>query len=119
MLNLQGIRFSWNVWPSSRIEATRMVVPVGAMYTPLKKREDLPPVCYDPLRCSRPTCQAILNPHCQVDFRSKLWVCCFCKQRNQFPPNYASISEANQPAELFPNFSSIEYTILVNLKIIL
>ena len=60
------MRFSWNVWPSSRIEATRMVVPVGAMYTPLKKKENFNPVPYDPLRCSRPQCQAILNPLCQV-----------------------------------------------------
>ncbi|CAM9624222.1 unnamed protein product, partial [Choristocarpus tenellus] len=31
-----SIRFSWNVWPSSRLEATRMVVPVGCLYTPMK-----------------------------------------------------------------------------------
>ena len=29
-----GIRFSWNVWPSSRLEAIRMVVPVAALVTP-------------------------------------------------------------------------------------
>jgi hypothetical protein len=30
-----GIRFTWNVWPSSRIDATRLVVPLGnyAIYT--------------------------------------------------------------------------------------
>ena len=43
-----GIRLSWNVWPSSRLEATRMVVPLGALYTPLKERPDLPPIQYDP-----------------------------------------------------------------------
>jgi protein transport protein SEC23 len=26
-----GLRFSWNVWPSSRIEVTRIVVPVACM----------------------------------------------------------------------------------------
>ena len=31
-----GIRLSWNVWPSSRLEATRMVVPLASLYTPLK-----------------------------------------------------------------------------------
>ena len=30
------MRLSWNVWPSSRLEATRIVVPIGAFYTPLK-----------------------------------------------------------------------------------
>ncbi|XP_064103382.1 protein transport protein Sec23A-like [Macrobrachium nipponense] len=108
----EGVRFSWNVWPSSRIEATRMVVPVASMYTPLKKRDDLPPICYEPLRCQQAQCGAILNPLCQVDYRSKLWVCCFCLHRNTFPSSYASISEQSQPAELFPQYSTIEYTIM-------
>lgn len=110
--NKEGVRFSWNVWPSSRIEATRMVVPVACTYTPLKKRDDLPPICYEPLKCTQMQCGAILNPLCQVDFRSKMWVCCFCFQRNPFPSSYASISEQSQPAELFPSYSTIEYTIM-------
>ncbi len=36
-----GVRFSWNVWPTSRIEATRMVVPLGCMYTPLKRSPNI------------------------------------------------------------------------------
>ena len=56
-----GVRFSWNVWPSSRLEATRMVVPLACLLTPLKERPDLPPVQYEPVLCSRPTCKAILN----------------------------------------------------------
>lgn len=106
-----GIRLSWNVWPSSRLEATRMVVPLGALYTPLKERPDLPPIQYDPVLCARGSCRAILNPMCQVDFRAKLWVCNFCFNRNTFPPQYAAISEQNQPAELIPAFSTLEYTI--------
>ena len=31
-----GVRLSWNVWPTSRLEATRNVIPLGALYTPLK-----------------------------------------------------------------------------------
>nr|XP_023480091.1 protein transport protein Sec23A isoform X2 [Equus caballus] len=107
-----GVRFSWNVWPSSRLEATRMVVPVAALFTPLKERPDLPPIQYEPVLCSRTTCRAVLNPLCQVDYRAKLWACNFCYQRNQFPPTYAGISEMNQPAELLPQFSSIEYVVL-------
>lgn len=107
-----GIRFTWNVWPSSRLEATRLVVPIGALYQPLKERPDLPAIQYEPVFCSRNTCRAILNPYCQVDYRAKLWVCIFCYQRNAFPPQYAAISEQHQPAELIPAFSTIEYTIL-------
>eukprot|EP00096_Caligus_rogercresseyi_P013588 TRINITY_DN621_c0_g1_i1.p1 TRINITY_DN621_c0_g1~~TRINITY_DN621_c0_g1_i1.p1 ORF type:complete len:778 (-),score=222.45 TRINITY_DN621_c0_g1_i1:224-2557(-) len=106
-----GVRLTWNVWPSSRIEATRMVVPLGAFYTPLKERPDLPPIQYDPVLCARSSCKAILNPMCQVDFRAKLWVCNFCFNRNTFPPQYAGISDQNQPAELIPQFSTIEYTL--------
>ncbi|XP_071832360.1 protein transport protein Sec23A-like [Apostichopus japonicus] len=106
-----GIRFTWNVWPSSRLEATRMVVPLTGLYTPLKERPDLPPIQYDPVLCARSTCRAILNPFCQVDYRAKLWTCNFCFQRNQFPPQYRGISEQHQPAELIPQFSTIEYTL--------
>jgi len=56
-----GVRLSWNVWPSSRLEATRCVVPIGSLYTPLKKIEAMPPaLAYDPIRCT--SCAAVLNP---------------------------------------------------------
>ncbi|CAH1792238.1 unnamed protein product [Owenia fusiformis] len=106
-----GVRFSWNVWPSSRLEATRIVVPLGCLYTPIKDQPTLPPIAYDPVLCTRSNCRAVLNPFCQVDYRAKLWTCNFCFQRNPFPPQYAAISEQHQPAELIPQFSTIEYTL--------
>uniref|UniRef100_A0A8C6PFD9 Protein transport protein SEC23 n=1 Tax=Nothobranchius furzeri TaxID=105023 RepID=A0A8C6PFD9_NOTFU len=81
-----GVRFSWNLWPSSRLEATRLVVPVSCLFTPLKERPNLPPVQYEPVLCSRATCKAVLNPLCQVDFRAKIWACNFCFQRNPRGP---------------------------------
>jgi protein transport protein SEC23 len=33
-----GIRLSWNVFPSTRMEANRLVVPVSCLLTPLKVR---------------------------------------------------------------------------------
>ncbi|XP_021966081.1 protein transport protein Sec23A isoform X2 [Folsomia candida] len=106
-----GVRLSWNVWPSSKLEATRLVVPLGCLFTPLKERNDLPPIAYDPVLCTRGNCRAILNPLCQVDYRAKFWVCNFCFQRNPFPPQYNQMTEQCQPAELIPQFSTIEYTI--------
>lgn len=106
-----GIRFAWNVLPTSRVEATRMVVPTSCLFTPLKERPDLPPVAYDPVMCQKPTCGAILNPFCSVDTRSKFWICNICGHRNQFPAHYKDISETNLPAELIQNFSTIEYTL--------
>lgn len=35
---------------------------------------------------------------------------------SQFPPQYAAISEQHQPAELIPQFSTIEYTLMVHFQ---
>ena len=104
-----GVRLSWNVWPTSRLEATRNVIPLGALYTPLKARPDLPPLNYAPVLCQR--CQAVLNPFCQVDFNAKIWACNFCFNRNQFPQTYAGATEQHRPCELIPHFTTIEYTL--------
>ncbi|KAF8940552.1 protein transporter SEC23 [Dissophora ornata] len=106
-----GIRFSFNAWPSSRIEATRTVVPIAALYTPLKEREDLPLIYYEPVTCKQHTCGAILSPYCQIDPRGKIWICPFCLHRNQFPPHYRDISNTNLPAELLAKHTTIEYTL--------
>lgn len=106
-----GTRFSFNIWPSTKLEATRLVVPLGCMYNPIKERPDLPPIQYDPIVCNRPACKAILNPFCQVDFRAKNWTCNFCLQRNNFPPQYSGMTEQTPPAEIMHAFSTIEYTL--------
>ena len=48
-----GVRFSWNVWPSSRLEATRMSVPLGCLYTPNKKIPGLLQLPYKPVSTTR------------------------------------------------------------------
>lgn len=62
-----GLRFSWNTWVASRLDAAQLVVPISCLYTPIKERQDLPPILYDPLMCTR--CRGILNPFCQVIYR--------------------------------------------------
>ena len=37
-----GVRLSWNIWPNSKLEATKCVVPFAAMYTPNKKMASMP-----------------------------------------------------------------------------
>jgi len=106
-----GIRFSWNVWPTSRVEANRMVVPLACLYTPLKRAPHIPLIGpYEPVTCKGP-CHSVLNPYCSVDLNGKLWICPFCYQRNAFPPMYASISETNLPVELIPSYTTIEYVL--------
>ncbi|ORZ29506.1 hypothetical protein BCR44DRAFT_1449714 [Catenaria anguillulae PL171] len=103
----EGLRLSWNVWPASKIDAAKLVVPLAALYTPLKPRAQ-DPVPYEPVVC-RPPCKGVLNPYCQIDPRAKLWVCPFCLQRNSFPPHYHDIGPHNLPPELLPASTTIEY----------
>ncbi|KAF1850023.1 transport protein-like protein sec23 [Cucurbitaria berberidis CBS 394.84] len=103
-----GIRLSWNTFPSSRMEASRLVVPIGALYTPLKEKTDTPLLQYAPVAC-RPPCRAVLNPFCQVDMRARVWICPFCLQRNNLPPHYKDITQEQIPPELHPNSTTIEY----------
>jgi len=105
-----GIRLSWNVWPSSKAEANKYIVPIGALYTPLKEKPDLPSLMYDPITC-KPPCRAILNPYCQIDVNAKMWICPFCLQRNQFPPQYREMTTNNLPAELLGAYTTIEYVL--------
>jgi protein transport protein SEC23 len=73
-----GLRLSWNVFPSSRMvyspipriamnilksaqEASRLVVPIGALYTPLKEKPDTPLLQFEPVICKQP-CRSVLNP---------------------------------------------------------
>ncbi|GKV06204.1 hypothetical protein SLEP1_g18117 [Rubroshorea leprosula] len=102
-----GVRMSWNVVPGTKQEATNCVVPVSAIYTPIKQFPNIPVLPYAPLRCRN--CRSVLNPFSIVDFAAKIWICPFCFQRNHFPPQYASISDENLPAELFPQYTTIEY----------
>lgn len=37
------------------------LVPIGALYTPLKEKEDSPLLQYEPVSCKAP-CRAVLNP---------------------------------------------------------
>ncbi|KAF4548060.1 Protein transport protein SEC23 [Elsinoe fawcettii] len=102
-----GVRLSWNTFPSSRMEASRLVVPIGALYTPLKANSN-PLLQYEPVTCKAP-CRAVLNRFCQVDKRARIWICPFCLQRNNLPPHYRDISEHQLPPELHENSTTVEY----------
>ena len=73
-----GVRLTWNVWPTGgKTEAAKLVVPIAALVTPLKQRTqsgdgeggqavgELPQIQaapYEPLMCKQP-CRAVLNPY--------------------------------------------------------
>ncbi|KAK8572827.1 hypothetical protein V6N13_048393 [Hibiscus sabdariffa] len=109
---VDGVRMTWNVWPRTKLEASKCVVPLAASITPIRPHSDIPTLPYAPLRCR--TCSAILNAYSQVDFYAKIWICPFCYQRNHFPPHYAMMSETNLPCELYPQYTTVQYSLQVN-----
>ncbi|KAB1213494.1 Protein transport protein SEC23 [Morella rubra] len=104
---LDGVRMSWNVWPRTKVEASKCVIPLAASISPIRPHPDIPTLPYAPLRCK--TCSAVLNPFARVDFGAKIWICPFCYQRNHFPPHYSMISETNLPGELYAQYTTIQY----------
>ncbi|CAM9003272.1 unnamed protein product [Rhodiola kirilowii] len=104
---IEGLRWSWNSWPTTKQEATSLLIPLSVMYTPLTDFAELPQLQYDPLICL--DCNAVLNPYSRVDYTSRIWICAFCSTKNPFPRSYSGISENNLPAELFPTYSTVEY----------
>lgn len=107
---VDGVRLSWNNFPNTKIEASRIVIPIGALYTPLREKPDLPVLQYDPVVCRLP-CKAVLNPFCQLDIRARVWICPFCLFRNPLPAHYKEISQNSLPHELLPTSTTIEYVL--------
>lgn len=110
--DVDGVRFNWNRWPSSRIELEKIVLTLGCLYTPLKEPMDARynlELQQSPITCCRTTCKAILNPFCYPDLQSqqKGWICNFCNQRNQFPQQYQHIVNPQHISELIRN--TIDY----------
>lgn len=106
---IEGLRWSWNAWPTTKNEVTSLIIPLSIMCTPLMQSSELPILPYEPLVCAR--CAAILNPYARVDYQSRIWGCPFCYNKNSFPISYSGIGETNLPAELFPTYSTVEYKI--------
>ncbi|KAD0585580.1 hypothetical protein E3N88_44022 [Mikania micrantha] len=106
---IDGVRMTWNSWPRTKVEASKCVIPIAASISPIHQHPLIITNPYAPLRCK--TCTAVLNPFCRVDFSALIWICPFCFQRNHFPQHYSGISETNVPAELYPQYTTIEYAI--------
>ena len=106
---IDGVRMTWNVWPRTKVEASKCVIPIAASVSPIRSHPDIPTLPYAPLRCK--TCISLLNPFCRVDFAAKIWICPFCFQRNHFPHHYSMISESNLPGELYPQYTTVEYSL--------
>ncbi|CCE63867.1 hypothetical protein TPHA_0G00290 [Tetrapisispora phaffii CBS 4417] len=135
--DINGIRFSWNIFPTTRTDANKNVVPIGCLYTPLKDissvEENEPLVDedgqgeilrnnstsvvggegtgnilnYNPVICSGVQCKSILNPYCIIDPRNNSWTCPICNSRNHLPTQYSNMTQENMPIEL--QSTTVEY----------
>lgn len=54
-------------------EASRLVVPIAALYTPLKEKPETPLLQFEPVTCKQP-CRSVLNPF-WYDLRLKTMTC--------------------------------------------
>ncbi|OHT11511.1 Sec23/Sec24 trunk domain containing protein [Tritrichomonas foetus] len=109
--DLNGIRFSWNVWPTNRIDAVSCSVPIGCLYTPLKQIQGRQPLPYEPVSCRQ--CRCILNPYCaaHIDYNTHVWTCPMCQARNPLPTSYHQMREDCVPMELLNDYTTVEYTL--------
>ncbi|KAL4273792.1 hypothetical protein GQ457_13G028790 [Hibiscus cannabinus] len=109
---IDAVRMTWNVWPRTKVEASACVIPLAVNIAPIHSHPDIPTLPYGPLRCK--SCAAALNAFARVDFAAKIWICPFCYHRNHFPPHYAMMSETNLPCELYPQYTTVQYSLQAN-----
>ena len=54
---IDGVWLSWNVWPRTKVEASKCIIPLAASISPICPHPDIP---YALLHCK--TCAFVLNP---------------------------------------------------------
>lgn len=100
------IRFIYNTTPSTKILQGKSSIPAAFHYTPQEKMP-VQVLEYAPLTCS---CEAVLNPYCEINFAQKAAKCCICGAYTQFPANYAKEIQPNKlPYEFLPKNSTFEF----------
>lgn len=55
-----GVRLTWNLWPNSKLEATKCVIPFSAVYNPNKRLPNMP-VCETQDCAARVGCEEQLH----------------------------------------------------------
>lgn len=105
-----GIRFNWNLFPSTRLEASLLGTPLGCLYLPLEANLEIPEGSI-PFRCD--TCSGYINPFIKLDRANGMWWCPLCEKRS-FLPQGLAIPQSNEniwPIELQQGSTVIEYNL--------
>lgn len=97
---MSEVRFNWNVFPSTRLEESQIVTPIGCLYTPINKKVKKNFRSSQPTRCE--SCTAVINPFILFDRKNNQWKCPFCSKLTAFSlpvnlndPKWASIFDTN------------------------
>lgn len=111
---VEGVRFNWNLFPSTRLDASQLAAPLGCLYTPLFKRPvnmvPVPEVAKNPIQCS--TCGNYINPYVKLDRANMMWWCPFCEKRTFLPDKFHIPGTGEEwPQELRQTNSTIDYTL--------
>lgn len=104
-------RFNWDVFPSTKLEASHMLTPLGCLFTPAY---GLPVQSHStPIQCD--LCISYINQYIRIDRQNKMWWCPFCEKRSFLPdgfPLHEKGSENNDiPLEIRPNVLTIDYVL--------
>lgn len=105
----EGIRFTWNQFPTSRLHAAQNIIPLSMLYTPfMTKEEPTLRTQTQPLLCSG--CRWAANPYCSYDYTMMKWDCVNCGQRSPLPSVYKDyIAEGYSIPEFENQNTTIEF----------
>lgn len=105
---MSSARFNWNVFPSTKLEASQILTPLGCMYTPLSPSSL---VALELLRCS--LCSSVINQHIRIDRQNNMWWCPFCLKMTFFPETF-KLPERNaqMPEQIRPtSHGTVDYVL--------
>lgn len=100
-----GLKFAFNVFPKTKAQEAKCVIPLSCLYQPLKPKSDPVLINAYPIACT--SCDAIANPFCIFDPNSRQWSCSVCSRQNQLHP-----SLPDRPSEILdPSMVDVEYVL--------
>lgn len=105
---MSEVRFNWNVFPSTRLQESQIVTPVGCLYTPVNEKCKKNFVLDQPIQCE--TCTGIINPHILFDRANNMWKCPFCGKMTYFSESFKLEEDrTNWPGFLDLDVDTVEY----------
>lgn len=101
---MSKVEFNWDIFPSTKLEADRMIGPIGCMFTPFDKPIDEVSES-NPIECS--SCKAIINQFSRFDRRNREWWCPFCQKKTTLPTKFvlpeSGCEDSEVPLVIRPN----------------